>query len=134
MSTTLPTYTYTFDVQLCIVKKNYFNICKNVEGLLLFLGSIGYIQAQNTSKVDQKLYYQITCGVGAGSGHQLHDAGYGIDGVIEIALQKNKGVLAIGLNDITDISFFDASNVDNSASSAHITYGRVYKKIGFTVV
>lgn len=96
---------------------------------LLFLSNIIY--AQNTPDRDKRFFVKITIGVGMGSGYQKQMNNFGVTGLGEIVLNKEKNFLNIGSRGISELYFLATPTVSNSLSTAEMTYGRLFKKIEY---
>ena len=107
--------------------------CKKFQALLLLIALLhgNFIKAQDTSKIAIPLYYRLTLGGGLGKGYPLAENDFGIGGIIEFAVQKKTSIYSFGIRGLGELAIFDQSNVNNSISSAEITYGKVFQARSF---
>ncbi len=104
-----------------------FKLFKTVFILLLML-SVSFVKAQDTSKIDKKLYYRLTLGAGIGSGYPLQQDDFGIGGTVEFALQKQKAVYSLGIRGVQEFEILGVSLPAKSISSIDLTYGKTLKR------
>ncbi len=88
-------------------------------------------KAQDSVKINKKLYYRVTMGFGIGSGYPLQKNDFGIAGMLEVALQKNNSLYSLGIRNLGELEIIFVPNVINTIQSIDVTYGRVFKKNAF---
>ena len=97
---------------------------------LLFIPFLS-AKAQDSVKINKKLYYRVTIGFGVGSGYPLQGNDFGIAGMLEVAIQKNNSLFSLGIRNLEELEIIFVPNVINSIQSIDVTYGRVFKKNAF---
>ena len=96
-------------------------------------------KSQDSSKIKPITYYRITVGGGLGKGYLQSELGFGLSGIIEIAVQKQKSIYAINATSLyalsptsqQELGLFNFSNVRSNISTVNIMYGRVLSSNNF---
>ena len=88
-------------------------------------------KSQDSSQIKPITYYRITVGGGLGRGYPQSGLEFGLSGIIEIAVQKQKSIYALSVSGQQEIGIFNFSNVQNSISSVNMMYGRVLSANNF---
>jgi hypothetical protein len=99
--------------------------------LLLLCFAIKIMQAQDSLRKDNTIYYGTFLGYGIGSGFPLPNNDVGLSFAFEIMAQKAKSTFILGYRVVTEFDFLNQSNVSNAIYSFDGMYGRVLKKRAF---
>jgi hypothetical protein len=104
---------FTFTLLIVLLNKNY---------------------AQDATNIDKRLFVKITLGAGIGTGYPKQNNSFGIAGIGEISLQKQNNFINIGSKGVSEFIIMGSNSVDNSLSTAEITYGRLLQKERFSFI
>lgn len=98
--------------------------------LLFLLFTSFYTQAQNDLKIND-LFYSISIGAGTGKSPNFEDGNYGIGGMMDFTLQKNKSMATIGFRGIGE--FLGPSYPTPTMTSTDLLYGRLLSDNKLTI-
>ena len=96
---------------------------KSILFLFLLFTSF-YIQAQNELK-NNDLFYSLSIGAGIGKSPNFEDGNYGIGGMMDFTLQKNKSLATIGYRGTGELGVLNSANPSRTMSSIDLLYGRL---------
>jgi hypothetical protein len=114
--------------------KHLANGYKFILGFLMLISVSNKNFAQDTSNVAIKLYVKITLGAGIGSGYPKQNNSFGLAGLGEICVNKQRDFFSIGSRGITEFIILGSNSVTNSLSTAEIGYGRLFQKNKFSFI
>ena len=98
------------------MKNNHSYRHFKIVGILFSLMiNAGLVKSQDTLKIDKKLYYRLTMGVGIGSGYPLQEDDYGIGANIEFALQKQKTVYSLEISGVQEFQILGVSQIGRAS-------------------
>lgn len=100
--------------------------------LLMVLHNRNY--AQDSTNIDKRIFIKVTLGAGIGTGYPKQNNSFGIAGIGELNLQKQNNFINIGSRGISEFIILGSNSVDNSLSTAEITYGRLLQKRRFSFI
>jgi hypothetical protein len=104
---------FTFTLLIVLLNKNY---------------------AQDSTNIDKRIFVKITLGAGIGTGYPKQNNSFGIAGIGELNLQKQNNFITIGSRGISEFIILGSNSVDNSLSTAEITYGKLFEKKRFSFI
>ena len=92
--------------------------------LLFLLFTSLLAQAQNDLR-NNDLFYSISIGAGIGKSPNFEDGNYGIGGMMDVTLQKNKSLATIGYRGTGELGVMASSSPLRTMTSIDLLYGRL---------
>jgi hypothetical protein len=111
-----------------MVTKQLTNSYTFLLGFILLIIFNSKIWGQSSSNSDKRLFVKIALGAGIGTGYPKQNNSFGLAGMGEISLNKQRNFLNIGSRGITEFIILGSNSVTNSLSTAEISYGRLLQK------
>ena len=92
--------------------------------LLFLLFTSSNTQAQNNPK-NKELFYSISIGAGTGKSPNFEDGNYGIGGMFDFTLQKNKSMAILGYRGTGEFQVLAPRHPARTMTSIDVLYGRL---------